>query len=921
MYKKVAITLAALVLVGFVGTVAAVKLLVTEQKILAVVVPQVEKVLGRKVAIANAKSMVFPYLGVELTGLNVSNTTREEFRTDESFLAFETFLIKVEFLPLLKKQVVIDQIVIRKADLLVESGREGSFNFDDLTFMTAAKDTTQPKKPMETFPVKIKKILIEDSRVRYYDNKTGLSLVMNAINDRTDFDMDKSMKKLTTTGELSIAGMEIVTDKKSQPLTDLKLTFNHDIAADLGAETVTIKAITAKFQKIGIALSGDIAAINSDPKLNLKLTSEPIGVQDIINEIPSSMSPEIAKIKAAGTLNLGMTIGGTAKKPAINGNLKLDGGKIHYTDLPQSINDIAMAMQFTENSLNIEKLAMKLGANPIDIVLKVNDFANPFIDGKVDAKLNLDDMRQMMKLPDGFTVGGRIDASIAAKGNVDPARPEALDMKGTVAVTGLKAKTIDLKEPINVDGSMKFSPVEIAQDVMIKIADSDFGFKGSLKNYLAFVFPKRYTEKASLTMAYNSKLMNLNSFIVKKTPAAPAQPTAKKAPAQVLTQPLPAITVNVSGTCGTFKYDQITLTNVKSSIALNGQTFAVNGTAGLYGGTTKGGFTLNADNLRDIKTDIIFDVNAIQANNLISTFNDQLKENRALTKELKKLDAMISGSATFQSKFSSHGRTDEDLTKNLTGTIYANLADGTIKAGSITNAIGGPLKKFISFNDIQFQKVRFNAKIADEKLYIDTMDLKSPRVGDWYVSGPIGFDASLGLTVETRLTKEVSAPAVAMQTKGKGAASSVANKYLAGTPVAGIAQNQINRGGIPVDADGRITLILGMAGTAAAPKVEFKGFKEGVAGTAADQGSLKGDLKAELNKQIDGAKAKADSLANAAKAQAQAKADEAKKKVEAEAKAAQEKLQAEADAAKKKADEAAKSAADKAKNAVKNFKF
>ena len=382
MFKKVAVIVSALVLIGCLGTLIAVKLLVTEKKILAVIVPEVEKAMGRKVTIADAKSMVFPYLGIELSGLTVSNTTREGFKNNDTFIGFEKFLIKVEFMPLLKKQVVIDQIVVKKADLLIETNRDGKFNYDDLKFLTEAKDTTKPKAAMETFPVKIKKFTIENSRIRYYDGKSGMSVVMNSINDRTDFDMDKSMKKLTTTGELTIEGMEVVTDKKSQPLTDLKLTFNHDIAADLGAETVTIKAISAKFQKIGITLAGDIGQINGDPKLNLKLISDPIGLADIVNEIPKSLSPELAKIKANGVLNLGLDIAGTAKKPAINGKLNLADGKIQYTDLPQGINDIAMAMQFTENSLNIEKLAMKLGSNPIDIVLKVDDFANPFIDGK-----------------------------------------------------------------------------------------------------------------------------------------------------------------------------------------------------------------------------------------------------------------------------------------------------------------------------------------------------------------------------------------------------------------------------------------------------------------------------------------------------------------------------------------------------------
>ena len=71
----VLLTLVVLIIAG----VAALFLLFPPQKIKSLVIPPVEKALGRTVEIKKAGFTLFPNIGVSLSGVEISNTTRRVF--------------------------------------------------------------------------------------------------------------------------------------------------------------------------------------------------------------------------------------------------------------------------------------------------------------------------------------------------------------------------------------------------------------------------------------------------------------------------------------------------------------------------------------------------------------------------------------------------------------------------------------------------------------------------------------------------------------------------------------------------------------------------------------------------------------------------------------------------------------------------
>ncbi|MFW5960765.1 MAG: AsmA family protein, partial [Chitinivibrionales bacterium] len=213
------------------------KLLFPAERIKSIVVPQVEKILERDVSIEGAGISLYPVLGVKLRGVEVSNTEREGF-SDDSFVKFQRFLAGVKVLPLLKKEVKINDIRLINPEFLIEIDTSGSYNFDDLGFMKEKGVPEQEDKagkeglPLLPVPVSLEHLSIKDASLIYRDMSSGNEISIDTLNQRVDFSIDKELRDITSTGELSVRGIFLNTPLLKKPLDGLEVSFNHNIGMD-----------------------------------------------------------------------------------------------------------------------------------------------------------------------------------------------------------------------------------------------------------------------------------------------------------------------------------------------------------------------------------------------------------------------------------------------------------------------------------------------------------------------------------------------------------------------------------------------------------------------------------------------------------------------------------------------------------------
>jgi AsmA protein len=823
-------------------------------KIKALLVPQVEKAVGRSVTVDKAGISFFPVFGVKISNLAIGNTTRPQF-SPQPFLRLERFVLKLKVLPLLRKKLEIVEIILARPEIILEADSTGAWNYDDMAFM--ATDAPKPaekkpaKVPMLPIPLTLEKFVVEQGRIIYNDMKGHQKYSIGAFSERIDFNIDKQLRNVLSKGSLAMSDISIQTGAIAKPLSGINLTLEHDVKVDVIGGELVINDLRLSLQKIYLALTGTVKNFNNTPELDLSIKTDPISLADLLAEIPAELSPEIAKTKAEGAMELAVTVKGVLggdRLPSVKGQFALKDGKIHYTALPQAITDINAGITFTENSLAVNQISLKLGDNPITIRATIENFKAPLVDAAVDATLNLDIIKDITKLPVGTTIGGMVKANIKAKGAVDPADPSKLDLKGVFLLDKVAATTPAVLKPVVVNGTIDLTSRAIAQRIMVTIGGSSMNLTGELVNYLGMMLPgsKKSYPRPKLTFTLASPLLNTDEFLPK---ADTTQKDAASAPAQsgppvmLLAAPLPAMDLIGSITTTRLIYQGIELSNLNMKVNGVNEVLNLLVKANLLKGSFYNDFQVDARNTKDLKVKSIFNVDNVEVSAFIRQFKGMLPKGVPLYNEMQGLDQAISGTMNLKTDFVTHGGTAPEVTKNLEGTVAVKLADGKLKKAGMIESICESTGKIpvvnsvVKCGDIDFSDMQMKSTVKDEKANIDTMRVASRYSGDWAVNGVVGFDCNLAMNLENRMTGEASNKIIGVTGKGAEELKGYASKLLgaAGAQIAGKIVDQV---GPQADKDGRVTALYTITGPVSKPIPLFKGFKKGVGGQQAAQPSV-----------------------------------------------------------------------------------
>ncbi len=842
-FKIVGITLG-VVLVALIATLLTLWIMFPPEKLKALIIPQVEKALGRDVNLEKASLSFFPVMGVSLSKLEISNTERQGF-SDTSFVKVDNLLVQIPLISLLKKQAEISKIIIKKPQVIVEIDSTGHFNFDDLALMPKEKNNEVSTRKgtggaMIALPVPItlKEFTIQDGAFTYKDKRSGQEFTAGDIDQTVRFSIDKELKDVNTSGDLVLSQVSVKTKEISRPLSDLRISLSHDIQGDLINGKAELKKLRLSFQKVFLNLNGTVTSFNTIPQLDLQLDSDPIELKDILAEIPRELAPELAKLAASGTAELDLAVKGALKEDSrlpIQGKLTIKDGMVKYSDLPKSIDKINTSLDFTDNSLDIKNLSMLFGSNPIELKGTVNNFASPLIDLLVKADVDLGDLKQMTSLPEGASLSGKIKTDISAKGEIDPGDPSKLDVKGRADLEEVSIQWPPLMKPAVINGLFTLSSKAIGQNLAVKIGTSSMKMDAAITNYLSMVIADstKKTPRPSIDFKIASPLLNFDEILPPAQQSNASENDASKkanASSAPMIAPLPGVDMKGTVAASKIVYKNVEMKNMQMRVSVLNDVADLDIKTGFASGTITEKIHADLRNTRAVTINNNLGITDVEVNDLLTRFGNFIKPTNALNKELRNVQNNLYGKINLKSDLTTSGGTQEELSKSLRGTINANLANGKISNSLILTRISGILTKFIDVKDIQFRNLKTTLRIEDETVYFDEFKLQSDLAGDWELGGNVGFDSKLDMDIDHRMTKAASQKVLAVQNSSK----SKLQGLLQGTKLSS-ASGLLDNVGIPSDAEGRITLKISLSGTASDPEPSFSGFGKGSNSSAVTQ--------------------------------------------------------------------------------------
>ncbi len=453
--------------------------------------PRISQAVNRPVSIEGASLRVWPRPGVSVEGIRIGN--RGMF-SETALATADAVVLEPRLLPLLRRQIVIDRIVVRSPRVLLRVAEDGTSNFGDFVPERSEPGSSGDESGLPGLSLDIKRVELVDGRAGFRDAMRSRSLQLDGVNLRIDLDA-------SGTGSIGTAGTasaEHVTVRlpeapgNSIEAADASIEWSGRVAGDLDSFELTRGVLEAgPFRAL---LSGRVTSLGSPVRnLDLALHAEGLALEDLIGESESGMRP-------AGSVELDLRLRGEAgpeQSPEVFGLVTLRDGSVRTADDILVVSELDVEAQIKQGDAAVTASGRLLDGKLSAAGTVALDSLLPF-DIRLQADAGLDRVLAALPTEDASrdeavaSLSGRMTVDARITGRAGDSGEPRID--GTVTLRELEARFDQLRSPIRADEVPIRLEGETAswQNVQIELGESEGTTSGQLRD----VFGNRVTRRA-----------------------------------------------------------------------------------------------------------------------------------------------------------------------------------------------------------------------------------------------------------------------------------------------------------------------------------------------------------------------------------------------------------------------------------------
>lgn len=262
------------------------------------IVQIVKEKTGRDLRIDKPLALsVFPWLGVEAGGVMLGNAPGFG---DQPFARVEQLGVRVKLLPLLKRQIEVDTLVLEGAELNLARNKQGKTNWEDL----AAKGEEAPPEKEKAeekaegpaiSSLKVQGIQLRDTRISWSDAQAGARYVLDKVRLETGslslgesvpinagftltsdtprlvvvVDLDTQASASDDFKQFNLSDLKLTIDGKGEglPKGGMKVMVAANIEGDLAADTLKVEGLKVSGPQVEISGQLSVAGLQQQPQL------------------------------------------------------------------------------------------------------------------------------------------------------------------------------------------------------------------------------------------------------------------------------------------------------------------------------------------------------------------------------------------------------------------------------------------------------------------------------------------------------------------------------------------------------------------------------------------------------------------------------------------------------------------------------
>jgi AsmA protein len=618
--------------------------------------------------------MLFPKLGVHL-----GKTRFSEFKSDKDFASLDDMRVSLEIIPLLSKQIVVDEIQLDGLRAGLVKHKDGKTNIDDLLGGEKKEEAPKPAEPKaEQGPIKlaVDGVRISKAALNWKDEATGAEYAVSDFTLKTGrvapgvptkFEMSAQIRasqpktdvKLQVAGTLnpdldqqvfSLAGLSVKVNGEAAGITKLSTDLRADIEARMRNQQVDIV-------KLNLDVSGNLGKDSFKAKLSapkIEMIASALSVNGLAADVGGTVAgvtlsegalrvPQlIMDLDKQTVLVDGITFSAKGKRDADSFEAKLDAPKISISKDKASGSDVVLQLKAQGPKLDATAGIKIAGIEGSGKAVRVGQFVIT-----IDAKQADNAVKGSLSTPILADLDERNFQLPKLVGDFDVTSPDLPMKKLKIPLSGSVATNLK-KQTANVDLAMKLD-------------DSNIKAKASVSDFAVL--------RSTFDVAIDK--LDVDKYLPPKKAGEPAKPaTGPQAEQPIDFSPLKKLDTSGSVRIGDLKASNIKMQSVRVDVhAKNGVLVVEPLAANLYQGSLKGRASIDA-NANRIATKQ--DLTGISIGPLLHDAAGQ---------------DLLEGRGNVSLDVTTTGNLVSAMKKTLNGTAKLSLKDGAIKGINLNQSL------------------------------------------------------------------------------------------------------------------------------------------------------------------------------------------------------------------------------------------
>ncbi len=437
----------------------------------------------------NIKLSFFPNIGVSLSKVSLS-----EFRNDKEFAAIESARVSLALLPLLRKQVVVDEVAVSGLKANLAMHKDGTTNIDDLLGQAEQKPEQQKQEQQKkaagpAVKFDIASVSLEKTNLSYRDEGSGAQYTIKDLHLKT------GRIAIGMPGKIDLsAGIQA-----NQPKLDINAQLKTTLTFDLDKQKYQMQGLDLQasgsaldISNLKVTASGDVSADLATQEFAAKkfaLNASGVKVKDKFEATLDAPSLSLTKDKYSGdklTLNAKLdaafgNIVASLTMPGVEGNPQSFKVSALSLDLDVKQPDQAFKVKLSSPlSGNIKTQQFNLSNLSVAVTATGDKLPNKSVSSELKGSMQVDAQKQSVQANlAGGLLQSQIKAKVGVKGFSDPAIKFDMDVdqfdadlylpKAPATVGSAAPKSKEPEQPLdlsalrklNLDGSLRIGSLKV----------------------------------------------------------------------------------------------------------------------------------------------------------------------------------------------------------------------------------------------------------------------------------------------------------------------------------------------------------------------------------------------------------------------------------------------------------------------------